>query len=324
MEKSIPPGPRVWVVGSIHMDVIASVERQPRVGETVMGSESHLSPGGKGANQAVAARRSGAATSLIARLGQDAFADQIWGFLGSEGIDLTQTRSLSGASTGIALVVVAEANNSIVVVPGASGRLDPASLESVEIGPDDVVVAQLELPAAVTAAAFARARAVGARTILNPAPALSAAADLLDDADVIVLNETELAVLSALEDVAALADPSRALAAAASLRHHPGQTIVVTLGVAGAVCITPGGPLRVAGHRVEVADTTGAGDCFVGNLAANLCAGKPIAEALELANLAASLSVQAVGAAVSMPDATAIRAAAESARREGSSDVAAG
>lgn len=322
MEKSIPRQPRVWVVGSIHMDVTALAERHPRVGETVMGSEIHLSPGGKGTNQAVAARRAGAPTSLVARLGEDVFADQIWAFLEAEGLDLTQTRRLAGSSTGTALVVVAEADNSIVVVPGAGGLLDVAGLEGAAIEAEDVVVGQLESPLDVTAAAFARARAAGALTVLNPAPALPAARPLLESADVIVLNETELAVFDA--DPPTPADPAIALAGAARLRRHPGQSVVVTLGVAGAICASPAGPIRVEGRVVEVADSTGAGDCFVGNLAASLCARKPIAEALELANLAASLSVQSIGAAVSMPDAPALQAAAEKVRQEGESGVAAG
>lgn len=323
MEESIPREPRVWVVGSIHMDVTALAERHPRVGETVMGSEVHLSPGGKGANQAVAARRAGAVTALVARLGEDTFAEQIWTFLEAEALDLTQTRSLAGSPTGIALVVVAEADNSIVVVPGASGQLDVAGVDGAEIEAEDVVVAQLELPLEVTAAAFARARAVGALTVLNPAPALPAARPLLDSADVIVLNETELALFAG-DDAPGHTDPAAALAAATRLRRHPEQSVVVTLGVAGAVCASPAGPIRVEGRRVEVADSTGAGDCFVGNLAANLCAGKPLVEALELANLAASLSVQSMGAAASMPDAAAIQAATEKVRRDGESGVTAG
>lgn len=122
-------GKRVWVVGSAHLDVIALAPRHPRVGETVMGSELRLLPGGKGLNQAVAAKRSGAATSLVACLGEDPFADQLWRFLEQEDIDLAQTRAIGGASTGVALVVVAESNNSIVVVPGAGGQMDAASLE---------------------------------------------------------------------------------------------------------------------------------------------------------------------------------------------------
>jgi ribokinase len=322
MERSNRPGPRVWVVGSVHMDVIASAERHPQVGETVMGTQLRLLPGGKGSNQAVAARRSGAATSLVACLGEDVFADQLWNFLREEDIDLEHTRGIPGASTGVALVVVAESNNSIVVVPGAGGQMDAASLDAVEIEAGDVVVTQLEAPEAVTAAAIARAKAVGALSVLNPAPALLAAAPLLDDADVLVLNETELAAFTASEDVAALADPATALAAAAELRRHPGQVVVVTLGGAGAVCLGPEGPLRVAGRSVQVVDTTGAGDCFAGNLAAGLCAGGSIAEALEMANLAASLSVQTQGAAVSMPEAGAILAAAERAPEERAPGVA--
>lgn len=310
MERSTAREPRVWVVGSIHMDVVAFAERHPRLGETVMGSEAQLLPGGKGANQAIAARRSGVPVSLVGCLGEDAFADQLRAFLGAEGVDLEQTRSVAGAGTGIALVVVAESNNTIVAVPGAGGKLGSALADELDLGAEDVVVAQFESPLAASVAAFERAQASGALTVLNPAPVLPGGDRLLDAADVVVVNETELAVLSGAEDVAALAAPAEALAAAERIRRRPAQTVVVTLGAAGAVGATPEGPLRVDGRRVEAADTTGAGDCFVGNLAASLCRRLPIAAALETANLAASLSVQTSGAAVSMPRAEAIRAAA--------------
>jgi ribokinase len=305
------------------MDVIALADHHPRVGETVMGSELRLLPGGKGSNQAVAARRSGVATSLVAYLGEDVFGEQLWRFLEEEDIDLEHTRSIAGASSGVALVVVAESNNSIVVVPGAGAQMQASALDLLDIRAGDVVVTQLEAPEPVTAAAIARANAVGAISVLNPAPALPAAARLLDDADVLILNETEVAAFSGAGDVAALADPAVALDAAAELRRHPGQLVVVTLGGAGAVSIGPDGPLRVDGRSVEVVDTTGAGDCFVGNLAAGLCVGRPVAEALEMANLAASLSVRTQGAAVSMPDARAVRAAA-GVREEGGPGVADG
>ncbi len=291
------------------MDVVAQAGRHPQVGETVMGSSVKLMPGGKAANQAVAARRAGAATQLVARVGADVFGAQILGFLAAEGIDLQQTRVVPEASTGIALIVVAESNNSIVVVSGASAELDIAAVDAIQVGRGDVVVAQLESPPAAASAAFERARAAGALTILNPAPALRDAACLLASSDVVVLNETELAVFAGVDDVSALADPGHALTAATELRRHPGQTVIVTLGVAGAVAVTPEGPLRVAGRRVAVADTTGAGDCLVGNLAAGLCRGLPLAESLATANLAASLSVQALGAAISMPTAEALAAA---------------
>lgn len=322
MERSTAQEPRVWVVGSIHMDVVAFAERHPRVGETVMGSKVQLLPGGKGANQAIAARRSGVAASLVGCLGEDAFAEQLRAFLSDEGVGLEHTRSVAAASTGVALVVVAESNNTIVAVPGAGDELGPALLDDVDIQAEDVVVAQFESPLAATAAALERAHAAGALTVLNPAPALPAGRHLIDAADVVVVNETELAVLCGTEDVAALAAPAKALAAAERVRRHSGQTVVVTLGGAGAVCATPEGPLRVEGRRVEAADTTGAGDCFVGNLAAELCRRRPMAESLGIANLAASLSVQRSGAAVSMPRAEEVRAAAGRIAEGGSVDGA--
>jgi ribokinase len=301
--------PRVWVVGSVHMDVVALAERHPRVGETVTGSELHLLPGGKAANQAVASARAGVPTSLVSRLGGDAFAEGLQRFLASEGIDLEHTRSVADASTGVALIVVAESNNTIVVVPGVDAQLDASALDHASIAPADVVVAQLESPRAASLAAFERAQAAGALTILNAAPARQGEDQLLGCSDVIVVNETELAVLSGEPDARLLAEPESARVAAARLRRSAQQTVVVTLGASGAVAVTPDGTRHVEGHPVQALDTTGAGDCFVGNLAASLCRGEDLVGALQTANLAASLCVASIGAAVSMPTAAALEAA---------------
>lgn len=291
------------------MDVVAVAPRHPRVGETIMGSQLHVLPGGKGLNQAVAARRSGVATSLVSRLGRDVFAAELRAFLQAEDVGFEHTKSIDGARTGVALVVVAEPDNSIVFVPGADGELSAADSAGAEIRAEDVVVAQFESPQDATAAAFARAHAAGARTVLNPAPALPARGDVLEASDVIVVNALELAVLLDGTDARAVSSPAAALDGALRLRRSPAQTVVVTLGVAGVVALTADGPVSVRGHAVRALDTTGAGDCFVGNLAAGLCRGHSVERSLREANLAASLCVQKLGAAVSMPTAEELRAA---------------
>jgi ribokinase len=293
---------KVTVVGSINMDVVAVAGRHPRIGETVMGSELHLLPGGKGANQAVAACRAGITTAMVGRVGDDAFADELLGFLEDEQLDLRGTHRLAGAPTGTAVIAVADGQNTIVVVPGANALLAPADVADIDVAGDDVVIAQLEVPQDTITAAFLRAAAVGATTMLNAAPAAVCAPALLQCTDVLVINETELATLSG-QDVerAAAMTADEAVVHARALRVRPDQVVVVTLGAVGAIAVAGDDVLRVAGHVVDVVDTTGAGDCFVGNLAAALARGAELGAALAAANLAAASCVQILGAAVSMP-----------------------
>lgn len=293
---------RVVVFGSINMDVVAFAPRHPGAGETIKGSELHLLPGGKGANQAVAARRAGAQTALAGRLGDDAFAGELRTFLDQENIDLALTESLANVSTGTALITVAASENTIVVVPGANDRLRVEAVDAAAIGDGDVVAAQFETPQETTLAAFEKARRANATTVLNPAPAEQPIRGLLDATDVLVLNETELAVLSG-ESAVAGNGPDETLLQAASgkLRTRSSQIIIVTLGAAGAVVATADRLERIDGRVVEAVDTTGAGDCFVGNLAASLAEGASTLDAAARANIAASLCVQIVGAGVSMP-----------------------
>jgi ribokinase len=291
---------RVYVFGSINMDVVAFADRRPRAGETVMGRELHLLPGGKGANQAVAARRAGAETALAGRLGDDLFGTRLLSFLQDEGIDLALTRRLPDTTSGTALIVVADADNSIVVVPGANERLDDEAVHSADMKTGDVVLAQFETPQATTLAAFAKAGGAGATTILNPAPLAELADGLLALCDIVVLNESELAgLIGEQPDGASCVE--WAIEHAGRLRHRREQTIVVTVGAAGVVVCERTTAFHVAGHGVRAVDTTGAGDCFVGNLAAALSRGVTVREAAEFANRAASLCVQVVGAGVSMP-----------------------
>jgi ribokinase len=299
----------VYVFGSANIDVVAFVDRRPEIGETVVGSQLHMLPGGKGANQAVAAVRAGAATAFAGRLGDDAFGAQLLEFLGAEGVDLALTRRVTGASSGAALIVVAGADNAIVVVPGANALLDADAARAAPIAAGDIVVAQFETPQAATLAAFARAAAAGATTILNPAPLAPVMAGLLELSDVVVVNETELAGLVGAQP--GEADPvAWALEQAGALRRRGGQTVLVTLGAAGVVVCDERSRSHVPGRDVRAVDTTGAGDCFVGNLAAALAGGATLDAAAQRANRAASLCVQAIGAAASMPTRAMVDAAA--------------
>ena len=297
---------RVFVAGSINMDVVATAERHPRIGETVAGKQVLYFPGGKGANQAVAAAKLGAATTLIGRLGADAFGEQLRTFLVAQGIDLDRVRETAYAHTGTAIITVAAADNTIVVVPGANAMLNADDVAEVPLAEDDVAVSQFEIPLPAITAFFQRARAAGATTILNPAPAIECGAELLDLVDILVLNESELGFLAGKE-FSGTNDHARLVEAARSL--STGDKIVcVTLGERGALALIDGKPLPIPGRKVQAVDTTGAGDCFVGAFAAQLASGNTIPYALGYANAAASICVQRMGAGPSMPTAAEVNA----------------
>ncbi len=291
---------RVVVAGSINMDVVAMAERHPRVGETVAGSSVLHFPGGKGANQAVAAAKLGAETILIGRVGKDAFGAELKTFLAAQGVNLSWVNETADTHSGTAIITRADADNTLVVIPGANGMVSAADVAGPALAKGDVAVSQFEIPRPAIAAFFARARASGATTILNPAPMRAFDRDLRELVDILVLNETELGLLTNIalhEDE----EPARFAQAAQSLLTRPSQTVCVTLGRRGAVAVIDGEPLLVPGRAVKAVDTTGAGDCFVGALAAQLAQGTSLRGALGYANLAASICVQRMGAAPSMP-----------------------
>jgi ribokinase len=296
----------VFIAGSINMDVVATAERHPKVGETVAGNAVLYFPGGKGANQAVASAKVGAPTTLIGRLGKDAFGRELRAFLAAQGVDLTFVTDAE-AHTGTAIITVANANNTIVVVPGANAMVDADDVAAPALARGDVAVSQFEIPRPTITAFFKRARAAGATTILNPAPAMRTAVELLNLADILVLNETELGFLTGTElhdsdDPVRFADAARLLAGADKI-------VCITLGKRGVLALIQGEPLVIPGRVVTAIDTTGAGDCFVGAMAAQLAGGKPIRDALHYANVAASICVQRMGAAPSMPTAVEVETA---------------
>ena len=293
---------RVFVAGGINMDVVATAERHPKVGETVAGQAVLYFPGGKGANQAVAAAKLGAQVTLIGRIGSDAFGVDLKTFLAAQGIDLSLLRETAEAHTGTAIITLANADNTIVVIPGANALVDTADVAAATLAKGDVAVSQFEIPLPAIAAFFERARAAGATTILNLAPALEFDAELLDLVDILILNESELGWLTKTE-LGESDDHAKFIEAARSLQTGKDKIICVTLGKRGVLALTGGEPLIIAGRAVSAVDTTGAGDCFVGAVAAQLAGGKSIGDALAYANVAASISVQRMGAAPSMPTA---------------------
>jgi ribokinase len=293
---------RVFVAGSINMDVVATAERHPRIGETVAGQAVLYFPGGKGANQAVAAAKLGAPTTLIGCIGKDAFGDGLKAFLAAQRIDLSLVRETPEAHTGTAIITIANADNTIVVVSGANAFVSAADIIAPTLAKGDIAVSQFEIPLPAIESFFKRARTAGATTILNPAPAIAFGTELLDLVDILILNEGELGFLAGtgLRDID---DDARFIDAARSLQARKDQIICVTLGKRGLLALVDDEPLIIAGRIVSAVDTTGAGDCFVGAVAAQLAGGKSIREAFGYANVAASICVQRMGAAPSMPTA---------------------
>jgi ribokinase len=297
---------RVFVAGSINMDVVATAERHPRIGETVAGKEVLYFPGGKGANQAVSAAKLGAPTTLIGRVGADAFGRELLAFLAAQEIDLDFVKETPGAQTGTAIITLANADNTIVVIPGANAMVDSTDVAALVLAEGDVAASQFEIPLPSIAAFFERARTAGATTILNPAPAMAPGQELLDLVDILVLNESELGLLTGHE-FGGTDDSRRFIDAARSLGGRE-KIICVTLGGRGVLALIDGAPLRIPGRAVQAVDTTGAGDCFVGALAAQLASGTTIPYALNYANAAASICVQRMGAGPSMPTAAEVAA----------------
>lgn len=293
---------RVVVLGSINCDIVIAVPRIARPGETVIGSDSREFPGGKGANQAVAARRMGADVRLAGAIGQDGHGDAMREFLANEGIDLSALEVLEGKPTGIALITVdPSGENAITVSSGANAAVGVESLDRLDLSAEDILLCQFEIPIGTVIVGFERARAVGARTVLNPAPMRDVSPDLLALTDLLVLNEIELADLAG---VPALRDEGSILAALRKLVMRPANPAlkaIATLGGQGCVMVDSRSVLRIPGERVTPVDTTGAGDCFCGALAAFLVKGLVPEEAMRLANRAAAISVTRPGAAASIP-----------------------
>ena len=298
---------RIFVAGSINMDVVATADRHPRIGETVAGNAMLYFPGGKGANQAVAAAKLGAPTVLIGRLGKDAFGGQLKAFMAAQGIDLSFVRETAEAHTGTAIITVANADNTIVVIPGTNALVSPADVAAAALAKGDIAVSQFEIPLPTIDAFFKRARAAGATTILNPAPAIEFDRALLDLVDILILNETELGFLVKTE-LGDADDDAQLNEAIRALQVGEDKIVCVTLGKRGVLAVIDGKPLVICGRTVKAVDTTGAGDCFVGAVAAQLAQGKPILNALGDANIAASICVQRMGAAPSMPTAAEVDA----------------
>jgi ribokinase len=294
--------PTVCVIGSSNLDFTVAVPRLPGVGETVSGGTLATAPGGKGANQAVAARRLGADVAFVTLLGADPMGDRLAAALGEAGLPPEPIARTGETPTGVALIAVdPEGRNQIAVAPGANHQLTPerARRHSDRLAAAAVVLLQLETPIETVRWALTEARRLGKRTVLNPAPArvLPLPADLLPLVDYLTPNEIEAGLLTDRE-VRTVED---AELAGRVLVGRGVSTVVVTLGAVGAVAVRASGAVRVSAFPVEAIDTVGAGDAFSGALAACLAAGALLEDALLVASAAAALTCTRRGAVDAMP-----------------------
>jgi len=282
------------VVGSANIDLVTYTDEFPRPGETIFGREFSLGFGGKGANQAVAARLCGADTAMVARVGDDLFGPATIQNFAARGIDVSHVRITPGVSSGVAPIFVeTSGQNRIWVVKGANDQLRPEDVDAAGalLERADFVVLQLEIPLETVFHTLRVCRALGIRTILNPAPAQPLDLEAAAHADYVTPNETEAEALAGVP-VAHLDD---ARACARRLLEHGLRRVVVTLGANGSLLAGPGGMDHVAPFAVTPVDTTGAGDAFTGSLACFLAEGCAEREALSKANLYAALSTLAPG-----------------------------
>lgn len=291
----VPSPGSVVVVGSCNMDLVARVPRLPLPGETLTGTSFGTYLGGKGLNQAVAARRMGASVAMVARVGADDFGRRVTQALHDEGIDAAQVQ-IDEQPTGTAMILVEErGENNIVVVPGANGALTTADIDRAaeQIRSAGVLLLQLEVPLETTLHAAQLARAAGTTVILTPAPAQRLPSALFAATDVLVPNEVEVAQVLGTQ-----AQPSDA---AQALLAQGCGAVVVTLGAQGALLVTSQGEQAIAPFAVTPVDTVGAGDAFVGALAAVLAAGQDLTTALRYASAAGAIATTRPGAMSSLP-----------------------
>jgi len=291
----------VLVIGSLNMDLVAQAERLPRAGETLLGQSFATVPGGKGANQAVAAARLGGQVAMIGCVGADAYGHALRQALADEGIDCQGVRVAEDVATGIAMIVVdANSQNAIVIVAGGNGQLESTDIERFDglLQAADVVVCQLEIPYPVVAFVLQRAHEAGKTVILNPAPVTGPLpSQWLGWIDYLIPNETEAQALTGL----AVNSVAEAEQAASLLREAGAGKIIVTLGERGVLFADGVQSRHSPGRKVQAVDTTAAGDTFVGGFAAALARGLDESQAIAFGQAAAALSVTRAGAQPSIP-----------------------
>lgn len=290
----------VVVLGSINLDLIARIQKVPKPGETGLAQSMTTSPGGKGANQALAARRMGADTTLLGMVGEDAFAMQALKYLRQEDVNLSLIGVSRDQPTGLAFIVVEESGqNAITVVPGANSAIDQEVLDQLDsiLTANDILVMQLEIPFDIVEQAIASARRKNARVMLDPAPAISRLPKSFYRVDILTPNQFEAETLLGIS----ITDVRSAKAAARQLKGRGAEVAIVKLGEMGVVWATSRGLFYLPAEEVQAIDAVGAGDAFAGALAARLDRGDALADAIRHANRAAALSTTKNGAQPSFP-----------------------
>jgi ribokinase len=297
--------PRIAVVGSSNMDLVVKSTRIPAIGETILGEDFIMTPGGKGANQAVAAAKLGAEVFFIARLGDDVFGTQSLDNLNKEGVNTKYVVQTKGVASGVALITVDDAgNNVIVVAPGANQKLSPEDVREAEscIASSGALVAQLEVPLETVEFAGRLAHNCGVPFILDPAPAQKLGPELLKMIEVLTPNETEAQILTGVE----VTDEESARTAAENLLECGVKAVILTMGTKGFLLAGNDRTEFVPAIKVKAVDATAAGDAFTGGLAFGLAQGRALFDAALFANRVAALSVTKMGAQSSMPTAEAV------------------
>lgn len=300
MCKVMQAKPKILVIGSSNMDLVIQADHFPRPGETIIGGNFSMIPGGKGANQAVAAARLGGKVALVAQVGDDLFGQANLDNYQREGIDIANVERHPDVPTGVALISVDKSGeNTIIVASGANAEMGINNLERASMLFEwaDVVLLQLEIPLEVVTEAARMAKAQGKKVILNPAPARALPAELLENVDIITPNETEAEFLTGIS----VSDISSAALAAARFNASGIQKVIITLGENGAFLAEGNIEEIIPTQRVKAMDTTAAGDTFNGALAVALGRGESMNAAVTFALKAATLSVQRLGAQSSIP-----------------------
>ena len=290
--------PDILVIGSMNADLVVRVPRFPGPGETISGEDLQIIPGGKGANQAVAAARQGASVAMVGRVGDDSFGPGLINNLQQNNVDTSHVQVNSESGTGTAIIVVdANGQNNIVLSPGGNGKVGPADVENVSFSDHKLLLLQLEIPVEAVSAATRGAKESGLRVLLNPAPARSLPNELISLPDFLLPNETELSLLTdqPVNDLASAEKAAKALLARGA------QNVIVTLGANGALIVNKGMTKHIPAFKVEVVDTTAAGDAFIGGFASALLQNKLLEEAVRYGCACGALAATKFGAQPSLP-----------------------